>query len=280
MGAACTSPTLLELDDLVEVLILEQEREGQVTSHISIGLISTLLSQPALVLKPIPLLILELLVELEEPRVVSLLSLLTELQIVARFILIDVDVQVGPLDESGASLGRFEIENKSVLRHRQLDLIAQCLLLGLKCDYVQHHCILQMVHIPLLILGELLDKPLERLSCFSLGRARAPSKELSDTILQNLIYEVLVTKRFLFLRVLSDDAHDLTETVRVVDRHFDSCQRLSFVQEQIDVSSHLLLLLAFHGHDLDLLRFEFLVVTRVWRFHEQHVVDLSWRLGK
>ena len=136
MGAACTSPTLLELNDLVEVLILEQEREGQVTSHISIGLISTLLSQPALVLEPVPLLILELLVELEEPRVVSLLSLFTELQIVARLILIDVYVQVGPLDEPGASLGRFEIENESVLRHCQLDLIAQSLLLGLKCDYI------------------------------------------------------------------------------------------------------------------------------------------------
>ena len=136
-----------------------------------------------------------------------------------------------------------------------------------------------MVHIPLLILCELLDKPLERFSCFSLGRARAPTKELSDTILQNLINEVLVTECFLFLRVLSDDAHDFTETVRVIDRHFHSCQRLSFVQEQVDVSAHLLLFLALHGHDLDLLRFQLLVVTRVRRLHEQHVVDLSWRLS-
>ena len=70
-----------------------------------------------------------------------------------------------------------------------------------------------MVHVSLLILRKLLDKSLERFPCLCLSRAGPPAKELSDTVLQNLVDKVLVAKRLLLFCVLPYDTHDLTETI-------------------------------------------------------------------
>ena len=98
-----------------------------------------------------------------------------------------------------------------------------------------------MFHISLLIIREILDESLEWLSSFWLSRARPSAEELSDAVLQNLIDKVLVAKRLFLLSVLPYNTHDLTETIRVVNRHFHPGKWLSFVQEQIDMGSHLLL---------------------------------------
>ena len=79
---------------------------------------------------------------------------------------------------------------------------------------------------------------------------RAPSKELSYAVLQNLVYEVWICECFLFLCMLTDDTHYLTQAVLVIDSHLDTGKRLSFIQEQVDVSSHLLLFLIRYRHDL------------------------------
>ena len=65
LGTVIVISSLLELDNLVQILILEQESQGQVSSHVILGLFRLLLRQPLLVLKPLPLLLLELLILLE-----------------------------------------------------------------------------------------------------------------------------------------------------------------------------------------------------------------------
>ena len=123
LGTVIAISSLLELDNLVQILILEQESQGQVASHVTLGLFRLLLRQPLLVLKPLPLLLLELLILLEQFWVSASLILLAQLEIVARFILVNVDVQVGLLDEARPRLRRFQVKHERVLGHCELDSI-------------------------------------------------------------------------------------------------------------------------------------------------------------
>ena len=134
------------------------------------------------------------------------------------------------LDEARTGLRRFKIVNQRVLRNCQLDAIRDRLLLSLELDGVAHHAVLQEVHVPLLILRKLLNEALEGLSRLCLRRLGATAEELCDTILQYLVDEVLIAEGFLLLRVLANDTHDLTETVRVIYGHLDSRQWLSLVE--------------------------------------------------
>ena len=120
LGTVITISSLLELDNLVQILILEQESQGQVASHVTLGLFRLLLRQPLLVLKPLPLLLLELLILLEQFWVSASLILLAQLEIVARFILVNVDVQVGLLNEARPRLRRFQVKHERVLGHCEL----------------------------------------------------------------------------------------------------------------------------------------------------------------
>ena len=186
-------------------------------------------------------------------RVFSILILLAQLEIVARLVLVNVYIQVGLLNEARSGFGSFQVEYKRVLGHGELDSVAQRSLLRLERNHISHQCILEKIHVSLLIFCKLLDEPLERFPCFSLGGAGPTTEELRDTVLQNLIYEVLVSECLLLFGVLPNYAHDLTQAIRVIYRHFYSGQRLRFVQEQVDMSSHLLLFLALHRHDLNFL---------------------------
>ena len=69
--AGCTAArsSLLELDDLMQVLVLKQESQRQVARHIPICLIGSLLGQPSFVLKSLMLLLFEIFILLEEDRV-------------------------------------------------------------------------------------------------------------------------------------------------------------------------------------------------------------------
>ena len=173
-----------------------------------------------------------------------------KLQVFTWLILVDVYIQVRVLDEVGAGFGRLEVMNECILSHSKLDSVTNRLLLRLEDDDVMHHTGLEMVHVPLLVRSEVLDEALERLARLGWRRVRAPPKELGYAVLQNLIDEVLISEGFLFLSVLSDDAHDLTEAVLVINGHLNTGEWLSFIQEQIDVSSHLLLLLIRYRHYL------------------------------
>ena len=86
-----------------------------------------------------------------------------------------------------------------------------------------------MIHVALLIFCELFDESLKGFSSLSLSRGRSTTKELSDTILEDLVDEILVAKGLLLLSVLSDHAHDFTQTVGIVNSHFDACERFSLV---------------------------------------------------
>ena len=84
-----------------------------------------------------------------------------------------------------------------------------------------------MVHVSLLILREHFDKPMEGIT----GLLLATLTEIgADTALQDFIHKVWLTEGPLFLGVLAEDAHDLTETVGVVDGHFDPGQWLCFLK--------------------------------------------------
>ena len=107
----------------MQVLVLEQERQSQITGHVALGLFSAFLGQPSLIFKASPLLIFELLVLLEELGVDAILALLTELEIVARLVLVNVDVQVGLLDETRSSLSGLQVEDQCILGHSELDPI-------------------------------------------------------------------------------------------------------------------------------------------------------------
>ena len=129
--------------------------------------------------------------------------------------------------------------HKCVLRHCKFDSIRERLLLGLELNDVVHHAFLQVAHEYLLILCELLDEALERLSRLSLRGLRPSAEKLRNTVLQYLVDEILVTKCFLLLCMLTYDAHDLTEAVWVINRHFYSSQRLSLMEKQVYMCSHL-----------------------------------------
>ena len=120
---------------------------------------------------------------------------------------------------------------------------------------------------------EALDEALERLSGTSLRGLGATPKELSDAVLQNLIIEVLVPESLLLLSVLPDHAHDLTQTVGVINGHLDAPKRLHFPQQQIDMVPHLLFFCAFKSHNPLLFGFQLFVFHKGWLFHEKHVVD-------
>ena len=119
--------------------------------------------------------------------------------------------------------------HEGVLRACELDPVLKSLLLGLKgCD-IGHHAVLQMIHIALLIFCELFDESLKGFSSLSLSRCRSSTEELSDTILEDLVDEILVAKGLLLLSVLSNHAHDFRQTVGIVNSHFDACERFSLV---------------------------------------------------
>lgn len=80
-----------------------------------------------------------------------------------------------------------------------------------------------MLHVLLLGLAELLNEALEGLSSFGLRGLRTATKEAGYAVLEDLVDEVLVTKCLFLLGVLANDAHYLTQTVWVIDRHSDPC---------------------------------------------------------
>ena len=80
-------------------------------------------------------------------------------------------------------------------------------MLCLEGDQVIHYTILKVIHVPLLVSIELTYETLEGFTCLSLSRLRATTKVLSDAVLQDLIDEVRVPERLLFLGVLSYDTH-------------------------------------------------------------------------
>ena len=139
---------------------------------------------------------------------------------VAWLILIDVQTQVLVLNEVRTGLSRLQVVHKRVLCHSKLYSVADCLVLGLESDQVIHHTILKMVHVSLLVPIELTNEALEGLSSLSLSGLRTTTKVLSNTVLQDLIDEVRVTKRLLLFGVLPDYTHELTETILVIDSHF------------------------------------------------------------
>ena len=122
-AASTCATTLFKFDDLMQVLVLEQERQSQITGHVALGLFSAFLGQPSLIFKASPLLIFELLVLLEELGVDAILALFTELEIIAWLVLVNVDVQVGLLDETRSSLRGLEVEDQCILGHSELDPI-------------------------------------------------------------------------------------------------------------------------------------------------------------
>ena len=83
---------MLELDDFVQVLVLEKECEGQVASHVPVGLVLALLGQPSLILQSLHFLILKLFVLFKLKRELLLLVFLDKLKVVAGLILVDIDV--------------------------------------------------------------------------------------------------------------------------------------------------------------------------------------------
>ena len=110
--------------------------------------------------------------------------------------------------------------HECVLRDSHLYSVADCLLLRLEGNKVIHHTLLQVVHVSLLVPVELTNEALEGLARLSLSGLRAATKVLSDTVLQDLIDEVRVSKRLFFLGVLPDDTHELAEAILVIDSHF------------------------------------------------------------
>ena len=245
----------------MQVLVLEQEGESQVASHAATRLLLALLRKPPLILETLQLTVLEVLILLEHNWILLRDIFAHDLKIVTRLILVDRNVQIGVLDEARAGLGRLQVVNECVLGARQLDAVLQGLLLYFECDNVGHHGILQVLHVLLLRLAELLDETLERLTSFGLSRLGASTKEASYAVLEDLVDEVLVTKGLLLFGVLANDTHDLTEAVRIVDRHLDAGQRLRFVEEQVDMVTHLPLFLALQGHNRLLFSLKFLVIS-------------------
>ena len=102
----------------------------------------------------------------------------------------------------------------------------------------------------------------------------ASAKKARDAVLENLVDEVLVSKGLFLLGVLADDAHYLAQAVRIVDCHLNSCQRFRLIQQEMNVITHLSLLLTLECHDLLLLSFELLVVSRTRRLNKKHVIDV------
>ena len=72
------------------------------------------------------------------------------------------------LDEARASLRRLQVQDERILRHSELNAVGKGLLLTLERHRVIHHDFLQVVHVPLLVLCELLDEALEGISRLSL----------------------------------------------------------------------------------------------------------------
>ena len=76
----------------MQVLVLKQESQSQVASHVSIGLISSLLCQPVFILKSVHLLFFKLLVLLKLKRIRPSLVFNAKLKVVAWLVLINVYV--------------------------------------------------------------------------------------------------------------------------------------------------------------------------------------------
>ena len=87
-----------------------------------------------------------------------------------------------------------------------------------------------MVHVSLLVLREPFDEPMESITGLLLATL---TEIVADAALQDFIHKVWLPEGSLFLGVLAEDAHDLTETVGVVDCHFDSGQWLSLLKHQV-----------------------------------------------
>ena len=85
-----------------------------------------------------------------------------------------------------------------------------------------------MVHVALLVLRESFDELLEGVAGLQLA---TPAEIGGDTALKDFIHKVWLPEGSLFFGVLADDAHDLAETVGVVDGHFDPGQRLSLLEQ-------------------------------------------------
>lgn len=69
---------------------------------------------------------------LEHNRVLLRDVLTDDLQVIAGLVLVNLDVQVCVLDESGTGLGCFQIMHECVLGASQLDAVLEGLLLGLE----------------------------------------------------------------------------------------------------------------------------------------------------
>ena len=76
----------------MQVLVLKQESQSQVASHVSIGLISSLLCQPVFILKSVHLFFFKLLVLLKLKRIRPSLVFNAKLKVVAWLVLINVYV--------------------------------------------------------------------------------------------------------------------------------------------------------------------------------------------
>ena len=115
---------MLKLDDLVKVLILEEECERQVACHIATCFASPLVLKPLFVLVALMLLLLEIFVDFELKSEFLRGALLDQLQVIARFVLIDTHFQVDFLDKVGARFSRLEVVHEGVLGHCELDSVA------------------------------------------------------------------------------------------------------------------------------------------------------------
>ena len=209
-------------------------------------LLLPLLGHPHLMLMALVLPLLEVLVLFVFSWVLLLLVLPNELQVVGRLVLVDIEIEVFFEHKMRACFCCLEIVHKAVKFSYQVEPIYHSTLLSPQQEDVAEETCLQVHVVLLLLLRKLLDKSLERFTRLSLCGSRAASKELSDTILKDLVDEVLITEGLLFLSVLANHAHNLAQAVRVVQvLAAYSGKRLNFAQEKINVVSHLLFFGAF-----------------------------------
>ena len=229
--ASLVGATLFELDDFMQILVLEKECQRQVARHVPIGLVHALLGEPAFILVSLHFFLFKAFEEFELRRVLLLLRLLDQLKIVRRLVFVDVQVQVHLLDEARAGFGGLQVVNELVLLGYELDPVRHGPFLRLEREHIVEKGRLQMVQVALLVGREFFEEALESFSCLSLGRLQSSAEVLCNTDLKDFIDEILVSKGLLLFRVLADDAHDLTETVRIVYGHLDAGQGLNLSQE-------------------------------------------------
>jgi len=114
------------------------------------------------------------------------------------------------LDEAGAGFRCFQIVHQCVLIYSEFDPVTECFLLSLKLDEIARHNVLQVLHVLFLVARKLLDEPLEGFTRLGLRRLLPSAEELGNTVLEDLIYEVLVAESLLLFRVLPNHAHYFT----------------------------------------------------------------------